>query len=1023
MPTTTYGCELLGAAQGSRPSGKVALANQEVEMLGNTLLGRNSFILLVVAALSAGMAMAQGGKGALRGRVADASGGTLVGAEVSLEPKGASVVSDAQGQFFVNDLEPGNYRVSVSYIGFTPFKGDVTVAGGQTANLDVKLNVESVNLEVLVTADRAAGEAEEINRERSADNIVQVLTSDVIRSLPNANMADALGRLPSVSIERDEGEGKYVQVRGTEPRLTNTTIDGVSVPSPESGVRQIKFDAIPADIVESVEINKTLQANMDGDGIGGSVNLVTKTAGERPTVSLAGMGGYMPIEGGRPQYETAGTLGQRFGKDKRWGVLFGGTYDWSGRGIDDIEPVSDLATLSTGSTSLIKDSIDVREYRYYRTRWGFAGSTDYKLGEGSNIYARVLYSDFQNYGDRWVYSLTDNTPFFNPLNPGQFPSAPKIFGNTVFGNSSDATGCSVDQNQTLDDGVTPNPNFGNESCGAGTPSFNNSNRRPDIAIGSLLIGGKHVQTSTWFAWDASVSRSRDIDQAGGQANFNSTLGSSNCQFDPAATTNKFRPQWTPACFSETADPSTLTLDHTSVGHGLSAQLNLQFTGAGAKRYHIGSRLASIEVGGKFRNAHKFDNTYGERFDVNSGVTIPLNSFPNGFTNSNYYGGSYQLGYNPNYQVVRDFVNSNLGQFTRTTSQGADPANYSLKERVSAGYLMNTIDFSSKVRVVAGVRFEGTQLDTVSFDNQTNTLSDKASGSYVKILPSVSLRYALRPNTNLRLVYGRGLSRPDPQDIAQSVTFTTTGSPGSQKNTATLGNPNLKAETADNFDVLVEHYLNPFGMISAGYFYKRLTDPIVTKSFLLQNFQPSPIAPPGTYTVTQPINAGDAWISGFEAAYLQHLTFLPGKLGGLGISANYGYTASQANGLDGRSDHPRLLRNAPNTWNVSPTYDRGRVSLRVGLSYNQANIAFYSFQDDTVGGVKGPFGDGYFYSHLQVDAQGSVRLTHGLTFVAYGLNLTNELFGFYQGSPQFMIQREYYTPTIAAGFRWSPVREK
>jgi TonB-dependent receptor len=941
-----------------------------------------SFLALTVSLLLSLCAAAQGGKGTIRGRVTDPSGSALVGAQVTLQQNGANVVSDAQGQFFINDLDPGTYTVQISYVGFTQVKKDVAVAAGQTANLDTQMQVESVSLEVLVTADRAAGEAEEVNRERNADNIVQVLTSDVIRSLPNANMADALGRLPSVSIERDEGEGKYVQVRGTEPRLTNTTIDGVNVPSPESGVRQIKFDAIPADIVESVEINKTLQANMDGDGIGGSINLVTKTATEKPTISLSGMGGYMPIEGGRPQVETTATAGQRFGREKKLGILVGGSYDWNGRGIDDIEPVSDLATLANGSTALWKDSIDIREYRYYRTRWGITSSADYKLGEGSNIYARLLYSDFQNYGDRWVYSFTDNSNA-NVLMPS----------------------------------------------GGGTPSFNNSNRRPDIAIGSLLIGGKHVQTTTWFAWDVSASRSRDIDRAGGQATFNSTLASSNCQFDPAATTNIFRPQWTPACYAEIADPSTLTLDHTSVGHGLSAQLNLQVTGAFAKRYHLGSHLASIEVGGKFRNAHKFDDTYGVRFDVNPGVTVPLNQFPNAITNNNYYDGTYKLGFNPYYQSVRDFVNSNLSQFTVSSTQGVDPANYSLIEKVSAGYLMNTIDFSSKVRVVAGVRFEGTQLDTLSFDNQLNTLSDKASGSYVKVLPSVSLRYALTPNTNLRFVYGRGLSRPDPQDIAQSVTFTTTGSPGSLKNTATLGNPNLKAETADNFDVLLEHYLNPFGMISAGYFYKRLTDPIVTKTFVLQNFQPSPIAPRGAYTVTQPVNAGDAWISGFEAAYLQHLTFLPGKLGGLGISANYGYTASQANGLDGRADHPRLLRNAPNTWNLSPTYDRGRVSLRVGLSYNQANIASYNFQDGTdgstptPGGLKGPFGDVYFYSHLQVDAQGSVRLAHGLNFIMYGLNLTNEVFGFYQGSPQFMIQREYYTPTIAAGFRWSPVREK
>jgi TonB-dependent receptor len=446
-----------------------------------------------------------------------------------------------------------------------------------------------------------------------------------------------------------------------------------------------------------------------------------------------------------------------------------------------------------------------------------------------------------------------------------------------------------------------------------------------------------------------------------------------------------------------------------------------------KRYHIGSHVATLEIGGRFRNAHKFDDTFTIEMDPNT--DIPFSQFASEFSNSNYYDGSYKLGPNPTYQTINKFAIANPSLFDNSSSQGIDPANYDLVEKVSAGYVMNTVDLNSRVRLVAGVRFEGTNLKTVSFDTTTNTLTDEANGSYVKVLPSASLRLALTNNTNLRLVYGRGLSRPDPQDIAQAVSFTLTADPTSPKNTASLGNPNLKAETADNVDVLVEHYLNPFGMLSAGFFYKRLTDPIVTRSFVLTNFQPSPVVPPGTFTVTQPINAGSAWITGFEAAYLQHLTFLPGKFSGLGISANYGYTNSRTDGLPGRSDHPRLLRNAPNTWNISPTYDRGRFSIRVGLSYNQANIASYEFQDGTdnsdptPGGLKGPFGDVYFYSHLQVDAQGSMRLGHGLSFIAYGLNLTNEVFGFYQGSSQFLIQREYYQPTYAAGFRWNPTFEK
>jgi TonB-dependent receptor len=954
--------------------------------------------LLVQVIAGIGSARGQSRRGTVSGRVTDSSGGVLQGAKIELQPGDVSGVSDEKGEFTINGVNPGSYTVRISYVGLDPYSGTLEVRAGETARVEQVLKVGAQSESVIVTAERAAGEAEAVNRERTADNLVQVLPADVIRSLPNANLADALGRLPSVTLERDEGEGKYVQVRGTEPRLTNTTIDGINVPSPESGVRQIKFDAIPADLVESVEINKTLQANMDADGIGGSINLVTKTASERPTLSLSGMGGYMPILGGRGQVETTGSVGQRFGHEKRFGILVGGSYDWTGRGIDDIEPVSDVATLPGGATQLWKDSIDVREYRYYRSRWGIAGSSDYKLGEGSDLYARLLYSNFKNYGDRWVYSLNDNTPGI------------QLLGS----NGCDSSGVCT-----------------------GVPSFNTQDRRPNIGIGSLLVGGKHDLTSSWFSWDVSGSRSYDENALPGTAGFDSTLSASNCQFNSAATTSIYRPQFTPACFAEAYDPTTMQLSDVQIDHGQSAQVNFQVTGAGAKRYHIGGKLATIEIGGRFRNAHKYDDSYN--IDYTPQNAVLLSQFPNGFTNNNYYDGSYKLGYNVNYQAIRDFLMANLGSFDAASSAGVDPANYRYIEKVSAGYLMNTLDLSGRVRVVAGVRFEGTNLDVVNrvFDGTVDppTISDnKFNGSYVKVLPSVSLRYALTGNTNLRLAYSRGLSRPDPQDIAQALTFTTAGSPGNLKNLLSLGNPNLKPETADNFDVLVEHYLNPFGLISAGYFYKRLSDPIVTQTFVLTNFKPAPNIQPGTFTATQPINAGSAWISGFEAAYLQHLSFLPGPLAGLGISANYGYTDSSAKGLPGRSDHPRLLRNAPNTWNISPTYDRGRVSIRLGLSYNQANIAAYAYQDGTPtadgtpseptpGGLKGPFSDQYFYSHLQVDAQGSVRLSHGLSFIAYGLNLTNEVFGFYQGSTQFMIQREYYKPTYAAGFRWNPSFEK
>jgi TonB-dependent receptor len=724
-------------------------------------------------ALGAYRTPAQARKGTITGMVSDKSGGVLKGAQISLEPQSQRVASDVLGQFHINDLEPGKYTLTVTYVGFSAFTKEVEVPAGQSVNVDATMELERQDLQILVTAERPSAEVEAVNVERTADNIVQVLPAEVIRSLPNANMADALGRLPSITLERDEGEGKYVQVRGTEPRLTNTMIDGMNVPSPESGVRQIKFDSIPADIVESVQINKTLQANMDGDGIGGSVNMITKTASDQPTISLSGMGGYTPIVNGRGLVETSGTIGQRFGSKKRFGALIGGTYDWNGRGIDDIEPVADVATLG-GATQRYFESSDIREYRYYRSRWGLGGSLDYKLGEGSNLYAHGLFSNFKNYGDRWAYSLTDNTP-----------------GIQLLGSN----GCDTDSNGTT-----------TASCG-GVPSFSNQIRRPDISIASVLVGGKHDLTSIWFNWNVSAGRSNLINQGDGSASFDSTLSNSACQFDPAATTNIYEPQWNQACFTEAYNASNYALSRLRINHGLSAQVNLQADGAIGKRYHIGSHLATFEFGGKFRNAHKFDDSYQITTSPNDGVSIPIAQFPSVLTNNNYYSGAYHLGPNPSYQAVQAFADANPSQFTTVSSQGTDTSNYDLVEKVSAGYLMNTIDFSSKFRLVAGVRFEATNLRTRSFDTGVDppTFTVDANGSYLKVLPSVALRYAITPNMNVRVSYARGLSRPDPQDIAQAVTFSTTGSPGNQKNLVTLGNPNLKAETGDNIDVLLEHY--------------------------------------------------------------------------------------------------------------------------------------------------------------------------------------------------------------------------
>lgn len=923
-------------------------------------------------------ARAQGPSGAIAGTVTDPAGIALQGARVAIDAKDVHVISNEQGRYYISALPPGDYSLTVSYVGFARFTKAIAVAPGQTLNLNAQLQVESAKQSVLVSASRATGEVEAVNIERSADNILQVLPSQVITSLPNANMADALGRMPSVTLERDEGEGKYVQVRGTEPRLTNTTVDGVSLPSEEPGVRQIKFDALPAGIVDSVQVSKTLQANMDGDGIGGSVNLITRTATDTPTLQLEGLGGYTPIISGRGNTTETGTWGQRFGANKKFGFIISGSYDWEGRGIDDIEPVPDVATLPDGSRQLWFDAQDIREYKYFRSRWGLAGSADYRIADGSNLYARFLLSDFKNYGDAWAYSLADNTPNVSLLAPGN---------------------------------------------AGGGPSFYSQLRNPDLGLGSLVLGGTHVLKTTWYSWQAYAARSFYGNSPFSTARFSSNIESSSCQYDPSATKDHFVPQWNSACFAEAYDARNqdMSLIRRNLGH--AAQLNLGIAGSGAKQYHIGSNTATFEYGGRFRNDHKFSNTYNLNIYPNG--TVPLSTFPSSVSNSSYYnGGAYKLGPLPAYDEIIHYVNANPGDFTFDYSdKGADLADYNLVEKVSAGYVMNSIDFANRFRWVAGLRAEVTHnaVRNLSQAPDGSISPFSFSGSYYNLLPSTSLRFGVGANSFLRLIYARGLSRPDEQDIAQNLSWSDTCN-GSNRYCASLGNANLRAETGDDIDFLFDHYFSGFGVVSAGYFYKHLQDPIIQGQAEVPNFQP-PGGPQGTYLISQPTNAGSAWLSGFEMSYLQHFTFLPGAFAGLGMSANYSYIGSKTSGIQGRSDHPRLLRNSPNMFNISPTYDRGRYSARMGISYNQANIYAYQYADGMPDGVNGPLSDTYFYNHTQVDAQGSVGLGRGLDLIISGLNLTNEVFGFYQGSPQYMIQREYYQPTYTFGLKWTPVHER
>jgi TonB-dependent receptor len=924
--------------------------------------------------------MMESGSGSVSGTVKDATGAVLQGAQITLQPTATTVASDAQGNFSIPNLKPGTYTLTVSYVGFGNSVSTLVVTAGKNQLFNATLTVSSNNQQVVVNAN-LIGDAAAINEQRTSENILNVQTDTQIQSLPNANIADALGRMPGVTLQRNEGEGQYVQIRGTEPRLSNTTIDGVIVPGPDPAVRQVDLDTIPADIVGSVAINKTLSANQDGDAIGGSVDLRIKQAtSDRPTLAIQFMDGHTPIDNGRKAFTLSSSAGFRFGQTsdvsggKRFGLELGYSYDYNGRGIDDVEPVPDLD--ANGNKTF--DEEDIQQYLYDRTRYGLAGAMDYRLAENSDLYVHGLFSNFRDYGQKYSYKL----------------------------NGSNA-------------------------------KYSTSVRRPNLQIADLAIGANQIFSHTFLKYQVAVAHSRFGGAAGNPgADFAPIPGSgldnlSTCSYSASATVSEFRPQFT-GCTTpgqSIYDPTQYQISDINTTTGQASQLNLQAGGALGINYHMGRHTSTFEFGAQFRNEHKGQDAYSPQYDVLNAA--PMSNFLGSFTNPHFYGGSYQLGPVTSFESITNDLAVNPANYfldEAATHLNSDAANYNLQERVSAGYIMNTIELG-RFHLQTGLRIEATQTRNTGYlvvndvnGNYLSTTPQYGSGSYVNPLPSVQLRYSIDDTSDIRAVYGRGISRPDPYQLVPYITEDQSTTPY----TIGVGNPGLVAEHANDYDLLYEKYLPFVGMIETGYFYKQITKPIYAQQYFIPA-SGSPLSQAYAGDLTQQeVNGDHAYVQGFEFAYQQHMTFLPGVLKGARLNANFTYTNSTNYNLANRSDNPALVGQAPYSWNIGPSYATKRFLATVGITHNSANI--YAYQYESTGpaavtyGVKGPFGDNYFYSHTQIDAQASYYVGKGFKLMVTGENMNNEVFGFYNGSPQYMVQREYYKPTYSAGLRWTLHRE-
>lgn len=353
-----------------------------------TITGTTTIMKLIQSKLAAACLAALVGtsnfaiaSGDVKGVLTDVSQSSyFAGAQIQIKELNMSTVSRRDGSFRFNNLPAGTYTLMVSYLGAEKVELPIQVIDGQVLEPSVVLAADNASLENIIVYGQRAGKASALNQKRVADSIKSIVSADSIGQFPDQNAAEALQRLPGLSIERDQGEGRFVGIRGIDPNLNNVTINGVNVPSPESGVRSVALDVIPSELIQGLVVSKSVTSDMDADAIGGSIEVKSLSAFDKKGTSAS-----LTLQASQNQLrdeispKVSGSLTTML--NDKVGIAAALSYFDRSFGSDNIESNGD-------------DEVEQRYYDINRERIGAAVNLDFRPNINTQYYLRTLYSRF-----------------------------------------------------------------------------------------------------------------------------------------------------------------------------------------------------------------------------------------------------------------------------------------------------------------------------------------------------------------------------------------------------------------------------------------------------------------------------------------------------------------------------------------------------------------------------------------------------------------------------------------------------
>lgn len=900
---------------------------------------------------------------------------SLPGATLKLKPGNHYTVSNQQGKFEFLSVPAGTYTLEVTYIGYQTFTQEVTVAAGKATDLKLKMEAGGIaGKEVLVVGDRLRGQAKALNQQKNNPNITNIVSADQIGRFPDANVGDAIKRIPGITMQNDQGEARNIIIRGLAPELNSVSLNGDRIPSAEGDNRRVQMDLIPSDMVQTIEVNKTLTPDMDADAIGGSVNLVTRAAPNGPRVSATLSGGVNPIRN-KALYIGGLVLGNRF-FDSKLGAVLSASYNNNDYGSDDMEATwskDDFGNIYTSES-------EVRKYNVQRIRRSASAALDYKINAKNTLYANAMYNWRDDRENRYRLRITDIEPEYvdNDVINGYVGSVRR------------------------------------ETKGGIDNSRNKNRRLEDQRVQNYSLRGEHLLGSKVdLDWAASFSTASEDRPHERYIEYRAddgpvSLDLSDTRF-PLVTANSLTDQ--DFSFKSLSENHDYTRENE-----LGLKLNLRFPFS-----VVPGQKGRLRVGGRLRlKDKKRENNFFEY--------EPVNEFGNlaEISNIKISGEGYQPGekYTPGTFVINTFLGAQQLDDASKFERSDNPAeylavNFKAKERITAGYIRWDQDLTKQLSVIAGVRIENTHIDyegNIVAEEEDLEGTRKVQNSYTNVLPGITFKYNVNNDLVLRAAATTSIARPNYYDIAPYVSSIADDAELS------AGNPDLKAARALNFDLMAEQYFKSVGILSGGVFYKSISDFIYTfrdNAYTMEKF-----AADYKDVATNPIPAGEEWtykqarngdnvkVYGFEVALQRQLDFLPGVLKGFGVYLNYTYTKSKADGIynadgDKRTD-VTLPGTAPHMFNASLSYESNRFTARLSGNYTASYL-------DELGGDD--FDDRFYDKQFFLDLNASFKLTKQLRLFGEANNLTNQPLRYYQGISSRTMQVEYYRPRYNFGLKF------